>query len=93
MIAVKAGAVGTVRVWDKETGKDMPIDCEKIRVIGTDHGKHMRMKMDKDPEDLPSPTEIMQKVFWGLPNEYETAVKHLNGAPFSKYKMDRCWYV
>ena len=88
MIAVKAGAVATVRVWDKETGKDMPIDCEKIRVIGTDHGRHMKMEMSKDPEDLPSPTEIVQKVFWGLPNEYETAVKHLNGTPFSKYKMD-----
>ena len=88
MIAVKAGAVGTVRVWDKETGKDMPIDCEKIRVIGTDHGRHMKMEMSKDPEDLPSPTEIVQKVFWGLPNEYETAVKHLEGTPFSKYKMD-----
>ena len=88
MIAVKAGAVGTVRVWDKETGKDMPIDCGKITVTSNEHGRQMKMKMDNDPEDLPSPTEIMQKVFWGLPNEYEAAVKHLNGTPFIKYKMD-----
>ena len=47
----------------------------------------MKMEMSKDPEDLPSPTDILQKVFWGLPNEYETAVENLEGKPFKKYKV------
>ena len=47
----------------------------------------MKMEMTKDPEDLPSPTEIVQKVFWGLPNEYAAAVEHLDNNPFKKYKV------
>ena len=87
MIATKAGGIALDREWDKTAGKDAPIGTDRLKVTPVDHGEHMKMEMSKDPEDLPSPTDILQKVFWGLPNEYETAVENLEGKPFKKYKV------
>jgi len=52
-----------------------------------DHADEMRMVMSKEPEDLPSPTEIVEKVFFGLPNEYGPAIEHLEGDPFKEFKV------
>ena len=87
MIAQKAGAIASRRVWDKDAGKDAAIECDNVTVEYVKHGEKMKMEMTKDPEDLPSPTEIVQKVFWGLPNEYAAAVEHLDDNPFKKYKV------
>lgn len=87
MIATKAGGIALDREWDKTAGKDAPIGTDRLKVTPVDHGEDMKMEMSKDPEDLPSPTDILQKVFWGLPNEYETAVENLEGKPFKKYKV------
>ena len=87
MIAQKAGAIARRRVWDKDAGKDAAIECDNVVVDYVKHGENMKMEMTKDPEDLPSPTEIVQKVFWGLPNEYAAAVEHLDNNPFKKYKV------
>ena len=87
MIATKAGGIALNRKWDKTAGKDAPIGTDRLKVKPVNHGEHMRMEMSKDPEDLPSPTDILQKVFWGLPNEYETAVENLEGKPFKRYKV------
>ena len=74
-------------MWDKDAGKDAAIECDNVVIDYVKHGEEMKMEMTKDPEDLPSPTEIVQKVFWGLPNEYAAAVEHLDGNPFNKYKV------
>ena len=87
MIATKAGGIALDREWDKTAGKDAPIGTDRLKVQPVKHGEDMKMEMTKDPEDLPSPTDILQKVFWGLPNEYETAVENLEGKPFKKYKV------
>ena len=87
MIATKAGGIALDREWDKVAGKDAPIGTDRLKVQPVKHGEHMKMEMSKEPEDLPSPTDILQKVFWGLPNEYETAVENLEGKPFKKYKV------
>ena len=86
MIATKAGAIAKNRQWDSVAGCDAPVDCSTLVVKSVNHGEHR--KMEKDPEDLPSPTSIVQKVFWGLPNEYDTAVEHLDDKPFKKYKVE-----
>lgn len=88
MIATKAGAIAKNRQWDSVAGCDAPVDCSTLVVKSVNHGEDMKMRMEKDPEDLPSPTSIVQKVFWGLPNEYDTAVEHLDDKPFKKYKVE-----
>ena len=77
LIATKAGGSALTRRWDANAGKDAAIDMKKIVVKPINHGKNMTMEMSKDPEDLPSPAEIVQKVYWGLPNEYGPSVEHL----------------
>lgn len=87
MIAVKAGATAFNREWDKAAGEDAPINCDRLGVETHNHAEKMKMVMEKDPEDLPSPTEIVQKVFFGLPNEYGPATEHLIGSPFDEFKV------
>ena len=87
MIATKAGASGFHRTWDKDAGKEAPVDCDRLKVSKVYHTKELRMEMSKEPEDLPSPTEVVEKVFFGLPNEYGPAVEHLEGDPFKEFKV------
>jgi|9_EtaG_2_1085328.scaffolds.fasta_scaffold02592_2 hypothetical protein len=87
MVAGKVGASGFHRIWNKVTGKEADIDCDRLFVNPIDHADGMKMEMSKDPEDLPSPTEIVQKVFFGLPNEYGPAIEHLEGDPFKDFKV------
>ena len=87
MVAGKVGASGFHRTWDKVAGKEAPIDCDRLYVNPIDHADEMRMVMSKEPEDLPSPTEIVEKVFFGLPNEYGPAIEHLEGDPFKEFKV------
>lgn len=87
MMAGKVNAKGFHRVWDKTAGVDAPIDCDRVYVNPINHAEDMRMEMSKEPEDLPSPAEIVQKVFFGLPNEYGPAIEHLEGDPFKEFKV------
>ena len=87
MVAGKVGASGFHRTWDKVAGKEGDIDCDRVYVNPIDHANGMKMEMSKDPEDLPSPKEIVEKVFFGLPNEYGPAIEHLEGDPFKDFKV------
>lgn len=77
LIVAKNGGSGDTRQWDSSAGKNATMDVSRLTVEKVNHGADMRMKMDKDPEDLLSPATIVQNVYWGLPNEYGPSVEHL----------------
>lgn len=74
-MALKVGGVQRDgRLWDAEQGKDMVQDG----FFGVNSVEHeMLMEPDQDPEDLLSPKEIMNAVFFSNPQAYHQAVEQL----------------
>lgn len=71
------------REWDGEKGaiklnlvtKD---GSDGFRVTSTkEAGEHLEMEMNKDPEGLPTPDEMLMMLCFGSPQEYTEAREHL----------------
>jgi len=76
MMGEKTGGVGMwKRVWDAEQGKEI----SRLGSTMTIHNTPMPMEMtpDKDPEETPTPKELLKALKFGSPQEFDTAIKYL----------------
>lgn len=86
MMAGKCGGVNYAgRKWDGDQGKEMMDDSNAAFIImSTTH--ILEMDMNKEPEDnIPSPTEILEKILFGTPQDYDAAAAHLNESTMEKF--------
>lgn len=76
MMALKCNAVDkSGRKWNTDKGEDEMGNDSKFSIVSESHT--MLMKPEKDPEDLPSPEELLNDIFFSNPQAYEVAVGHL----------------
>jgi hypothetical protein len=76
-LAQKLGAVDSSgRKWDAQTTSDSTPSVEKLKIMSKIH----KLEMDStvEPEVTPSPTEIVNALFWGSPQEFDKHVSYLN---------------
>ena len=81
LMAGKTGAVGTrnSREWDASKGAEIIPVANNVKIISEDLSEYLILSMDKDPEDLPSPTELLEALQWGSPQEFDAAFDILAG--------------
>ena len=73
------------RVWDLSLGEEvvaMPGKQTGIAVVAMD--VDLRMKWDRDPENLPTPRQALHMLQWGNPLEVKEAVELLKTATFER---------
>ena len=75
-MAMKCGAINKDgRKWDGDSGKDT-VEEESFFTV-TSHEHEMAMEPEQDPEDLYSPEEVLNAVFFSNPQAFHQAVKQL----------------
>ena len=76
MMAMKCGAVNKEgRKWDGDKGNENVGDGDAFRVMKASHT--LWMGMDVDPETTPTPTEIMEALLFGSPQDYDEKIVYL----------------
>ena len=76
-LAQKLGAVDSSgRKWDAQTTSDSTPNVEKLKIMSKIHT--LEMDSTVEPEVTPSPTEIVNALFWGSPQEFDKHISYLN---------------
>ena len=75
MMATKCGANSTKIHWDASKGEAIVHDDDVFTLDNEHHD--IEMTLEKDPEDLLSPTECIKHICFGSPQEYKKAKEQL----------------
>jgi len=85
MMAGKCGAVNKEgRTWNGNAGIEEVDGDKAFTVMRTAHS--LEMGMDIDPENTPNPTEIMQAILFGTPQEYDEHIEYITKKCATNYK-------
>ena len=77
MMGDKTGGVGMwERVWDAETGKEISSLGSRLTVKSAK--MNMEMAPEADPEETPTPQELLEALKFGSPQQFDTAIKYLH---------------
>ena len=77
MMGEKCGGVGMwKRIWDPTQGKETSQLGSTLTVDSAE--MPMEMKPEKDPEETPTPKEILKAIRFGSPQDFDEGIKHLN---------------
>jgi hypothetical protein len=77
MMGEKTGGVGMwERMWDPIQGKEVSQLGGSMKVKSSEVA--MEMKPEKDPEETPTPKELLKKLKFGTPQEFDAAIVHLH---------------
>ena len=77
MMGEKCGGVGMwQRMWNPAQGKET---SQLGSTLTVDSAKMpMEMKPEKDPEETPTPKEILKAIRFGSPQDFDEGIKHLH---------------
>jgi len=73
----KTGGVGMwKRMWDPTQGKEVSALGSSMSISTAN--MPMEMLPEKDPEETPTPKEILKLIRFGSPQDYDEGIKHLH---------------